>query len=174
MYILELMTSRLLKRKIDMNQQVEQMIEDNKKLIYKIANSMYKENKVFSRDDLIQVGFLALCKNGHKYDETRGKVSTFITHCVRNDILKFIKSNKLQGELLYLENNNTGYNNNPSLSCIDYYDLCCAKTPVEKNIIDLKIDGENNKSIAAKLNISPNKVSKLISLMKTRMDKRND
>ena len=89
-----------------MNLQVEKMIEDNKRLIYSIANSIYIKNKLFTKDDLIQVGFLALCKSGHKYDETRGKVSTFITHCVRNDMLKFIKSNKLQSDLIYSENKN--------------------------------------------------------------------
>lgn len=151
---------------------VEQMIEDNKKLVYKIANSIYIKNKLFSKDDLIQVGFLALCKSGHKYDETRGQVSTFITHCVRNDMIKFIKSNKLQSDLLYTENQNLSYSNNHNLSCIDYNDICCAKTEIEKKIVKMKIDGETNKKIAETLDISPNRVSKILSSMKTRMEKR--
>ena len=32
-----------------MDAQVEKMIEDNKRLIYSIANSMYINNKVFSK-----------------------------------------------------------------------------------------------------------------------------
>lgn len=151
---------------------VERMIEDNKKLVYKIANSIYIKNKLFSKDDLIQVGFLALCKSGHKYDETRGQVSTFITHCVRNDMIKFIKSNKLQSDLLYTENQNLSYSNNHNLSCIDYNDICCAKTEIEKKIVKMKIDGETNKRIAEALDISPNRVSKILSSMKTRMEKR--
>lgn len=151
---------------------VEQMIEDNKRLVYKIANSIYIKNKLFSKDDLIQVGFLALCKSGHKYDETRGQVSTFITHCVRNDMIKFIKSNKLQSDLLYTENQNLSYSNNHNLSCIDYNDICCAKTEIEKKIVKMKIDGETNKRIAETLDISPNRVSKILSSMKTRMEKR--
>jgi RNA polymerase sigma factor (sigma-70 family) len=166
------MNLRLLKREVDMNLQVEKMIEDNKRLIYSIANSIYIKNKLFTKDDLIQVGFLALCRSGHKYDETRGKVSTFITHCVRNDMLKFIKSNKLQGDLIYSENKNLSYNNNQDLMCLDYTDICCAKTELEKNIAQLKIAGETNKSISNKLNISLNKVSKIISLMRSRMEKR--
>lgn len=157
-----------------MNAEVEKMIEDNKRLVYKIANSMYVKNKVFSKDDLIQVGFLALCKSGHKYDATRGKVSTFITHCVRNDMLKFIKSNKLQGELLYSENTNLSYNTSGNLECMDHYDFCCAKTELEKNIVKMKIEGKNNKSIASELNVSPNKVSKLLLTMKSRMDRRKN
>lgn len=155
-----------------MDVNVEQMIEDNKKLVYKIANSIYIKNKLFSKDDLIQVGFLALCKSGHKYDETRGKVSTFITHCVRNDMIKFIKSNKLQSDLLYTENQNLSYSNNHNLSCLDYNDICCAKTDIEKEIVKMKIDGETNKKIAETLDISPNRVSKILSSMKTRMEKR--
>lgn len=151
---------------------VEQMIEDNKKLVYKIANSIYIKNKLFSKDDLIQVGFLALCKSGHKYDETRGKVSTFITHCVRNDMIKFIKSNKLQSDLLYTENQNLSYSNNHNLSCLDYNDICCAKTDIEKEIVEMKINGETNKKISETLDISPNRVSKILSSMKIRMEKR--
>lgn len=155
-----------------MDTQVEQMIEDNKKLIYSIANSMYINNKVFSKEDLIQVGFLALCKSGHKYDSERGKVSTFITHCVRNDMIKFIKSNKLQADLLYTENENLSYSNNQQLTCLDHYDICAAKTEAEKKIVRLKLKGETNKSIAEKLNVSPNKVSKMLSNMKSRTEKR--
>ncbi len=157
-----------------MDKKVELMIEKNKKLIYSIANSIYIKNKLFSKEDLIQVGFLSLCKSGHKYDEARGKVSTFITHCVRNDMIKFIKSNKMQSDLLYSENQNLSYNSNNDLSCLDYYDICCAKTDLEKNIINLKMNGETNKNVALALNISPNKVSKLLSLMKSRMDRRKN
>lgn len=152
-----------------MTEQVEKMIDENKKLVYSIANSMYISNKLFSKEDLIQVGFLALCKSGHKYDETRGKVSTFITHCVRNDMIKFIKSNKLQGDLLYTQNHNLSYSNEENLACVDYNDMCCAKTDIEKAIIQMKIKGETNKSVAKKLDISPNKVSKILSSMKNRM-----
>jgi twinkle protein len=52
-----------------MDTKVEKMIEDNQKLVYKIANSMYIKNKLFSKEDLIQEGLLSLCRSGHKYDE---------------------------------------------------------------------------------------------------------
>lgn len=154
-----------------MTPQVEEMIEKNKRLVYSIANSIYSKNKLFSKEDLIQVGFLALCKNGHKYDESRGKVSTFITHCVRNDMLKFIKSQKLQGELLYSDSDHLAYDHNimPNI-----YDTVCAKSPIEKQIVDLKASGLKNKAIAVMLNVSPNKISKILSTLKARMDKQNN
>lgn len=157
-----------------MNAKVEQMIEDNKRLVYSIANSIYIKNKVFSKEDLIQVGFLALCKSGHKYDESRGKISTFITHCVRNDMLKFIRSNKLQSELLYSENINLSYSNDDDINCLDYNDICNARSDIEKKILKMKIEGETNKNIGIELNISPNKVSKIISLMRSRTDKKQN
>jgi len=156
-----------------MDSNVEKMIEDNKRLVYSIANSMYRENKLFSKDDLIQVGFLALCKSGHKYDETRGKVSTFITHCVRNDILKFIKSNKMQGELLYSENKNLSYENE-ELSCLDYNNFFCTKTDLERKIVKLKINGATNKKVALELETTPNKISRILRIMKKRMDRKNN
>lgn len=154
-----------------MTPQVEEMIEKNKRLVYSIANSIYSKNKLFSKEDLIQVGFLALCKNGHKYDESRGKVSTFITHCVRNDMLKFIKSQKLQGELLYSDSDGLAYNHN---IMPDIYDTVCAKSPIEKQIVDLKASGLKNKTIAAMLNMSPNKISKILSTLKSRMSRQNN
>lgn len=153
-----------------MDAKVEKMIEDNKKLIYKIANSMYIKNKLFSKEDLIQVGFLSLCRSGHKYDPTRGQVSTFITHCVRNDIMKFIKSNKLQPDLLYNENTKMSYNLDKEFDCIDYYDLCGATTKLEKDIIEMKLNGYTNKKIGKEMGISPTRVSKAIKNMKNKME----
>jgi FixJ family two-component response regulator len=88
-------------------------------------------------------------------------------------MLKFIKSNKIQGELLYSENRNLSYENE-DLSCLDYNNFFCAKTELERNILKLKINGDTNKSIASKLDITPNKVSKLLCTMKNRMDRKNN
>tara|TARA_R100000152_G_C6760759_1_gene184831 strand:- start:448 stop:924 length:477 start_codon:yes stop_codon:yes gene_type:complete len=154
-----------------MDIKVEKMIEDNQKLVYKIANSMYIKNKLFSKEDLIQEGLLSLCRSGHKYDETRGKVSTFITHCVRNDMIKFIKKNKLQPDLLYSENTKLSYNLDKDFDCLDYYDLCGARTDTEKNVVEMKLKGYTNKKISKELNVSANKVSKIIKAMKERMEK---
>lgn len=68
------------------------IIEDNKKLVYKIANYHYKRCKEFDVEDLAQVGFMTLAKSGEKFDPSRGAVSTFITHCVNNAISGFTRT----------------------------------------------------------------------------------
>lgn len=154
-----------------MNMEVEKLIEDNQRLVISIANFLYRKNRVFSKEDLIQVGFLALCKNGHKYDPARGKVSTFITHCVKNDMIKFIKSNKIN-----------------NMNLIDYNGFDCARkhesvildvddyvtvSEIEKSVVKMKQEGESNKNIASKLKVNPNRISKILSTIRKRVEKQN-
>jgi len=72
---------------------IEKTIDKNMALVTSIANKLYRENSVFSREDLIQTGLVSLVKALPKYDEARAKMSTFITHCARNGMIKFIKKN---------------------------------------------------------------------------------
>jgi RNA polymerase sigma factor (sigma-70 family) len=72
---------------------IEETIEKNMALVTSIANKLYRDNSVFSKEDLIQTGLINLVKALPKYDETRAKLSTFITHCARNGMIKFIKKN---------------------------------------------------------------------------------
>lgn len=72
---------------------IEEIIDGNEALIQSIANKLYKSNSVYSVSDLTQVGYLALCKSAKKYDPSRSAVTTFITHCVRNEMIKYIRKN---------------------------------------------------------------------------------
>lgn len=72
---------------------IEKVINENIALVTSIANKLYRDNTVFSKEDLIQTGLMNLVKALPKYDETRAKLSTFITHCTRNGMIKFIKKN---------------------------------------------------------------------------------
>ena len=76
-----------------MENNVNEMIEENINLVRKIANKIYTKNSIYSIDDLIQIGVLNLLTSLPKYDEKRAKLSTFISHCVRNSMIKFIKKN---------------------------------------------------------------------------------
>lgn len=152
-----------------MSSQIETMIEENKNLIYSIANSLYINNKVFSKEDLVQVGFLAICKSGHKYDSRRGRMSTFITHCARNDMLKFIQANKMNSELLYEDSHKLSYTEDEEILKSDLVDYFNLKSEIEKRVILLKRGGESNRSIAKQLNISSNKVSEILSKIRERL-----
>ena len=142
---------------------IEKLIDDNKNLVYSIANTFYRKNTVFSLDDLIQVGFLALCKNGYKYDPKRGKISTFITCCVKNDIIKFIKSNtKIPSYSGLFECTEASYNDQiPE----NIYDILRPKNNLEIDIIKLKKEGFSNKAVSLKLNISNSKLSKILIII---------
>jgi len=153
---------------------IEMMIESNKKLIYSIAKSLYVQNKVFSVEDLVQVGFLAICKSANKYDPKRGKLSTFITHCAKNDMLKFIKKNKINGELIYNESKRLSYDETEEVlrsNVSEYYNL---KNTIEEKIVTLKKSGESNRTIGAELNINSNKVSSMLLDIKERLAANNE
>lgn len=155
-----------------MNIEIEQLIEDNKKLVFSIANSLYRNNRVFSKEDLIQVGFLALCKSGHKYDEARGKISTFITHCVRNDMLKFMKSNKINSPIS-LDVTSFDCQARPDASILEASDYVALMSEMEKTIVRMKQEGESNKNISLKLKVTQNKISKVLSIIRRRIEKQN-
>jgi RNA polymerase sigma factor (sigma-70 family) len=76
-----------------MSVDVNKTIEENAGLVNKMACGLYRNNSVYSLEDLIQVGFMNLITALPKYDETRSKLSTFIGHCVKNSMIKFIKKN---------------------------------------------------------------------------------
>tara|TARA_R100000005_G_C5002765_1_gene210576 strand:- start:3558 stop:4031 length:474 start_codon:yes stop_codon:yes gene_type:complete len=156
-----------------MNSQVETMIEENKNLIYSIANSLYIPNKAFGIEDLIQVGFLAICKSADKYDPERGKVSTFITHCAKNDMLKFIRRNRVNNDLVYDESLKLSYDETEDVlksNVSDYYNL---QNTIEEKVVTLKRNGESNRAISQKLNINSNKVSAILLGIKERLAKNN-
>jgi len=156
-----------------MDSQVEKMIEENKNLIYSIANSLYIPNKAFSIEDLIQVGFLAICKSANKYNPERGRVSTFITHCAKNDMIKFIRKNKIGRELIYNELKSLSYDETEEIlksDVLDYYNL---KNTIEEKIVTLKRNGESNRAIGKKLNLNSNKVSSILSEIKERLATNN-
>lgn len=148
---------------------LETMITENERLVKSIARKLYRTNSAFSVDDLEQIGFLALCKNGHKYDITRGKVSTFITHCVRNDMLKFIKACKKKSQRpLYDNTKEISYTEDETNPSKDYVEYLSLRSKMEKDIVELKQNGKTNKAVAELLDISPNKVARILNTIKKR------
>ena len=152
-----------------MDHSIEQVIEEYKNIVYSIAHKLYVKNKVFSKEDLIQVGFLAICKSADKYDYKRGKRSTFFTHCAKNDMIKFIRANRFNPDLTYTESIKLSYSESQKILQSDTKDYFNLKTDVEEKIINLKRAGESNIDIGKKLNINPNKVTKILSKIRERL-----
>lgn len=72
-----------------------QLILNNSKLVYDVWNKyIVKEKDILTwQDDIIQEGFIGLCKAAKSYDVATGaKFSTFATTCIRNDMLYFIRN----------------------------------------------------------------------------------
>jgi len=135
--------------------ELEKIIEQNKNLIKNIARKYFVKNSVFSIEDLEQVGYLSLTKNYKKYDPQRASITTFITVCVKNDIIKYIKKQKIKkqpqykmGEASYVQN-----------------DLIGDITPSDpdiKNIIEMKSHGFSIREISDKTNKSEKQIRRLI------------
>lgn len=66
------------------NQEIEQAIIDNEKLVYFVVNKFFPEFR--GDEDIIQVGRIGLWKACANYDNSRSKFSTFATKCIYNAI----------------------------------------------------------------------------------------
>tara|TARA_B100001939_G_C16723608_1_gene522319 strand:- start:194 stop:754 length:561 start_codon:yes stop_codon:yes gene_type:complete len=181
---LELMSLKLLLEKgIETMVDVEKMIEDNERLVRKIAHNMYVQNGLFSCEDLYQVGLMSVWRNGSKYNSKRGRISTFLTHCVKNDILKFIKNQKLSvtnklGKVerakLFDNDLSVSYKDETLDVTYDVEDYFNLKNDSERKVIKLKVDGYNNSYIAKQLNMHPNKVASVINKVAERYKASNE
>lgn len=85
---------------------LEELIERNNKIIYKIANNYNGVNRELEIEDLFQSGVLGLIKATEKYDLNNEKKAKFITYaihyinryinkCVNGTSIKEVENNKL-------------------------------------------------------------------------------
>lgn len=66
------------------NQEIEQAVVDNKKLVYFVVHRYYPD--FIHDDDIIQVGWIGLWKARISYDSSKSKFSTFAVRCIANEI----------------------------------------------------------------------------------------
>ena len=62
----------------------QRLVEDNMKLVYLIVSKDYPT--YIHDEDIISTGLLGLCKAAEKFDESKGKFSTYAGRCIRNEI----------------------------------------------------------------------------------------
>lgn len=84
-------------------QALETLIEQNKRIIYKLANRFYVEGtNAVDQEDLIQEGYLGLIAAANKYDFDNEKKAKFITYAVfwvNSKISRFINSRSTKEEI---------------------------------------------------------------------------
>lgn len=73
-----------------LNDEQKKLVEDNINLIY---NTIKLMNNKTNNIDLIDIGYIALCKSALTYDDSKSKFSTYATNCIRNDYKKYYETN---------------------------------------------------------------------------------
>ena len=136
---------------------IEKVIEENKGLVIDIANSFYKSNRDYDVEDLIQTGYLSVINSIGKYNKKRGKLSTFLTHCIKNDLIKYTQSNSTN----FVSINNIPENqlvNSGELSVDEFLD---EKDSVFNQVIKMRMEKVSDQKIADSMNIKLSKVKKI-------------
>ena len=157
-----------------MNIDVAKTIEENINLVRKMANI----------DDLIQTGVLNLLSSLPKYDPNRAKLSTFISHCVKNSMIKFIKKNHDSHKLnacniesipwKEFDETQTKFNNFFEGDIVYgnklyYYEdegvnnYLKDHDEVSRKVIKMKMKGQTQEQIKKELNISVNQIKKILN-----------
>jgi len=161
---------------------IEEIIEENIGLVQKMASKLYRKNSIYSADDLIQTGLLNLVTSLPKYNPDRGKLSTFISHCVRNSMIKFIKknydsykvnlcsfesipnskSNFFDGNIVH--GDNLCYHDDHMLD--DYIKDADNDT---KRVVLLKMNGKTQKQIKNETGLSESKIKNILQKIKNEL-----
>ena len=79
----------------------ENLVEDNIRLVYFIISKEY--HPYLHDDDIIQAGMLGLCKAAEKWDEEKGKFSTYAGRAIRNEIIQEFINRKPNSQMISLE-----------------------------------------------------------------------
>lgn len=78
------------------------LIERNLRLVAHVCKK-YSSTKV-ELDDLISIGTIGLIKGINSFDSSKGvRLATYVSRCVDNEILMFLRSNKKLNAEVYLE-----------------------------------------------------------------------
>ena len=78
------------------------LIERNLRLVAHVCKK-YNTTKV-EQDDLISIGTIGLIKGINSFDSNKGvRLATYVSRCVDNEILMFLRSNKKVNTEVYLE-----------------------------------------------------------------------
>lgn len=165
------------------------LVENNKKLVYKIARR-FKTNP-FDFDDLVQAGLMGLYRAACRFDITKGvKFSTYATHfiigAIKDELSKksLIKNYNYMNSLENLQNKDATdkiiYENYGSVILkedlndiegnylnIDNFDF----DSLEKKILKLRlINHATQMEIAKELSLSQSKVSRILKRMREKVD----
>ena len=78
------------------------LIEHNLRLVAHVAKKYSTTN--VEQDDLISIGSIGLIKGINSFDDSKGvRLATYVSRCIDNEILMYLRSIKKLGAEVYLE-----------------------------------------------------------------------
>ena len=119
---------------------------EDEKLIYSIANSLYRDTHLYSVEDLFQIGCLSYIKLQKHFDKTKSKKSTFMTICIRRDIVRFIKKHRNNFSESHTDSFLVTYHN-------DLFECLPELGPEDAEIIRMLSEGYSKREIAKRFHL---------------------
>jgi RNA polymerase sigma factor (sigma-70 family) len=134
-------------------------IDDNFDIIIYLVTKFNGNTETYDFEDLLQVAFLGSLKAIKNFNPAVGPLRNYIFSSVRNQLLKFLNKEKQWQDTVRLEAN-------ISPDCVDSHDMLEFRNilsvyedkllPVEKNILELKLDSLTRKEICDSLVLTKN------------------
>ena len=170
----------------------DEMIMENMGLVYMIFNKYYKTYAENYKEEMEQIGRIALYKAIQSYEEGKGAFSTFASNIIKNDMYTFVTQdiNKYKGITDgYVSSFEESCGNDDSdrnleniLGCgeddfdnLEYselYDYILTKDERIRTIIEMVIYGYTYQEIGTELGITKQRVGTLIKKLRDDMTKR--
>ncbi|NCC71319.1 sigma-70 family RNA polymerase sigma factor [bacterium] len=149
--------------------------DENKELVYFVYNKQFKKYD-FLKEDLLQEGFIALFKSCKKFDISKGIMfSTYAIKAIYNNMLCYLVRNELKfyNKCISLDELQDDLNFEIGGGFEIETNLLYNKkniTDEQLKIIQLKLDGFNQKEISKMIGISKSYVSKKFSNIKVKLN----
>ena len=131
-------------------------------LVVEIANKLYKPTRLYDFEDLLQIGLQSAFRLEQYFDASKSKKSTFLTFCIRRDMIKFIQKHNLlfseqQGPTQSVSDDGQLWQALP--------DLC----PEDKEMVDMLMSGYSKTAIAKRLRLSKKEVQARLEQIGTKV-----
>ena len=148
------------------NIELETLINQHYGLI--VSQALFIKTKDKSLiDDLIQVGILSFIKGVKTFNKDKGGFSTYVSRCIRNGAIDYIKKNK-KHEYIHLSEDVTITKEKLWESVPD------TLTGIEKSIVMLKLDNYTRKEIANILKKEPKEINSMFKKIKQKILEANN
>jgi|TARA_R100001463_G_scaffold37658_4_gene80891 RNA polymerase sigma factor (sigma-70 family) len=136
----------------------ELSLEANLDIIICLVTEFSNSVDSYEFEDLLQVAYLGALKAIKNYDEEVGPLKPYVFSCVRNHLLRFLKSEKRWSESVELISNiSPKYNDDHTfMEFKNVIDNTKKLLPLERNLLHMKVLGLSRKEICDNLSLTKN------------------